>query len=88
MPTGEAMEIATSQLAGGLETARAVVGAAAPGLGVVIAARAPATVGELYADPVAHALEGVGLAARGTAFDVVFHEQCGTVREALSLIHI
>ena len=28
MPTGEAMEIATSQLAGGLETARAVVGAA------------------------------------------------------------
>jgi preprotein translocase subunit SecG len=28
VPTGEAMEIATSQLAGGLETARAVVGAA------------------------------------------------------------
>ena len=28
MPTGEAREIATSQLAGGLETARAVVGAA------------------------------------------------------------
>ena len=65
---------------------RAVVGAAAPGLGVVIAARAPATVGELYADPVAHALEGVGLAARGTAFDVVFHEQCGTVREAAAAL--
>ena len=56
---------------------RAVVGAAAPGLGVVIAARAPATVGELYADPVAHALEGVGLAARRRSAESERPHLCG-----------